>query len=822
MNHSRRTRRWALLAACTAAALAVGGVTAAPAVGAAPAASAQAAAPAQPTAGDEVTAADGDRLPITAVNPPSRLAGMVAVYTPAFGSTTRTNQFGGEAVLRPADDGTWIVEQVCTVLAACADATWKPGDNAIPADGIVLSVSPGGTPNVRARLRDHVRVGDALRIGPVISRTATTTLDATDPTAENNPPGVDGTGVCYPGCRGAEQLVRYTPASGRATTGTNDFGFEVTVQDGVVTGAGGNDREIPADGVVLSGHGSRGTWLQANAVVGATIAIDGTTLSATIDERTAIYGAEQALDDAAARIDAATASCPAFPADAAASAAGESSDLLAAARAAAEDGDAASAVDLATSARTVAELAAYRTAESRVAEGRATWVRPEETTPAAIEASLDRIDAAGFNMIFLETIYQGYTIFLSDAAAAAGIAPQRPSMVGFDPLQVWIDGARERGIEVHPWIHTFFVGSDQTGGVGPILSVHPEWAAIQRKDVGREGLHPSVAEPGYYFLDAAIPEARAYVQSLLTELMTEYDIDGVHLDYIRYPVSLPWDTAGYSYSDASRAAFADAHGVDPYTLTPDSPEWQTWIDWRIANVTSFVGEVRELQERIAPEVALSAAVFADPVDGLDKKFQNWGDWVDRGYVDVLTGMSFGTSGTSVARDTEAMRERVGEFEYLYTATYGPFRGSTPATVLEQVRAVNAAGSDGTGLFAYNQLSDEQAAALTEGAHRVDAVAPHADPAGAATIGLTSFRDSVDAAVAGDCLAAGTAGKLEHRLEKALAAIDGGKLDKAARELDRATGLLGSPDEAGAAAWAERAERDLAMYARWIGTALKAG
>ncbi len=810
-----------MIAACAAAALAIGGLTTGPSIGDAPAAAATAA-PATPIAGDEVTAADGARLPIAAVNPPSRLAGMVAVYTPAFGATTRTNPYGGEAVLRPGADGTWVVERVCTVLAACADPTWTPGDNAIPADGIVLSVSPGGTPDVRAWLRDHVRAGDALRIGPVISRTATTTLDATDPTAETNPPGVDGTGACYPGCRGAEQLVQYTPASGRATTGTNDFGFEVTVQGDVVTGAGGNNREIPADGFVLSGHGSRGTWLQTNAVVGATIEIDGSTVSATVDERTAIFGADRALAEATGRIDAAVDSCLAFPADAADDAAAESATLLGDARTAAESGDAASAVELATSARAAAELAAYRTAESRVAEGRATWVRPEETTPEGIERSLDRIDAAGFNMIFLETIYQGYTIFPSDAATAAGVARQRPSMVGFDPLQVWIDGARERGIEVHPWIHTFFVGSDQTGGVGPVLSVHPEWAAIQRKDVGKDGLHPSIAEPGYYFLDAAIPEARAYVQSLLAELMTDYDIDGVHLDYIRYPVSLPWETAGYSYSDFSRDAFADAHGADPYTLTPDSPLWKTWIDWRIANVTSFVGEVRELQQEIAPDLALSAAVFADPVDGLDKKFQNWGDWVDRGYVDVLTGMSFGTSGTSVARDTGVMRERVGESEYLYTATYGPFRGSTPTTVLEQIRAVNAAGSDGTGLFAYNQLSDEQATALTEGAHRTKAMAPHSDPMAAAALGLGSLRMSLDAAVAGDCVTPDTADKLAHRLDKALHAIDGGDADKVARELGRAAALLGSAAGSGAAAWAERADRDLAMYSRWIGTAAKVG
>ena len=291
----------------------------------------------------------------------------------------------------------------------------------------------------------------------------------------------------------------------------------------------------------------------------------------------------------------------------------------------------------------------------------------------------------------------------------------------------------------------------------------------------------------------------------------------MHLDYIRYPVSQPWETAGYSYSDYSRQAFAAEHGVDPYTLTPADAAWKTWTEWRIENVTSFVGGIRAMQQELAPDVALSAAVFADPVDGLDKKFQNWADWVDRGYVDLLTGMSFGTSATSVARDTEVMRERVGENEYLYTATYGPFRGSTPATMLDQIRAVSDAGSDGVGLFAWNQLSAGQAEALAEGAHRVQAVAPHADPVRAATVGITALRDQVQDATTG-CLDAEAASRVEHRLDKALAALDHDQLAKAMRELQQASDSFGTPSTEGAVAFADRALRDLDMFGRWVDTA----
>ncbi|MYL60264.1 beta-N-acetylhexosaminidase, partial [Virgibacillus halodenitrificans] len=70
--------------------------------------------------------------------------------------------------------------------------------------------------------------------------------------------------------RGADQLIQYTPEHGK-TTGTNIYGYEVTVVDGKVVERGGNNSEIPANGYVLSIHGS--DWLMENAVLGAEVEI---------------------------------------------------------------------------------------------------------------------------------------------------------------------------------------------------------------------------------------------------------------------------------------------------------------------------------------------------------------------------------------------------------------------------------------------------------------------------------------------------------------------------------------------------------------------
>ncbi|WP_147252512.1 glycoside hydrolase family 10 protein [Micromonospora endolithica] len=757
-----------------------------------------------------VVTADGDTAVIDAIDPSSRTAGMLALYTPDAGAETRTNAFGGEAVLRALGGGSYEVLSVCTVLDSCP----KPGNNAIPADGAVLSASPpeAGGVDDRRFLRDQLRAGDRVELRNLLIRRASGTLDATDPTAASHPGGVDpATGQCFPGCRGAEQLIAYTPAAGRPTTGTNDYGFEVTVTDGRVTARGGGNSAIPAGGFVLSGHGSRGSWLEGNAPLGAKVTLDGATVTVEVDAESWLLGAERAADAARGTKDAALASCLAIDPKAVDAALAEADTLLTRARdlAATEPERAA---ELARDATRRAEVAGYRTRESREVEGRGLWVRPIETSPEQIRASIDRIAAAGFNTVFLETVWGGYTIYPSAVAENAGIPAQRPEMRGFDPLKVWIDEAHARGIELHAWTHTFFVGIESGGG--PVLRAHPDWAAVEREDVGKTGPQPSRMEPGYFWVDPAIPAVRSHVLATYAEILRGYDVDGLHLDYIRYPVSLPYG-ADFSYSAYSRQAFTAAHGVDPYTLTPDSPQWPTWNAWRERQVTTFVDAVRTLQRDVAAEKKLSAAVFADPTDGLGKKFQNWGAWVDAGTLDFLTGMSFGTSAGSVGQDTAVMRERVGDVP-LYTATYGPLRGSSPDLMLDQVQAVNDADSDGAALFAYNQLNARQQEALREGSFRNRSVVPHADHRAAALAGVTALRETLRRATA--CAPVARTAEVRARLVAAERLLRPGRpaaaVDAAARQLDKAATAAAGWGSAVQPDFARRTVRDLRMYARW--------
>lgn len=763
-----------------------------------------------------VVAADGTVATLDAIDPASRTAGLLALYTPSFGDTTQTNQYGAEAVLAATDDPqVYEVTYVCTVWEYFAGECQRPGDNPIPDDGAVLSAAPGGDPDVRAFIRDHVAVGDRIQVIIPISRTATTDIDAIDPTAATNPPGVDpGTGECYPGCRGANQLVVYSDAHGE-TTGTNQYGYEVTVVDGRIVGVGGNDRQIPDGGYVISGHGTEASWLQANTIVGALVEIDPQTMTVTvtIDATAYLFTAEQAIQRAETAITAAADNCLDVPYDEAEQSLNEAEQILADAQTALDSGAEQTAVDLAADATAAAERAWTLSRRSVPVEGRGIWVRPTETTTDGIAATLDRLQRAGINHVYLETFWNGATIFPSDAATDAGVIAQMPLFAdaGIDALAVWIEQAHARDIEVHAWVEDFFVGNDASVGVGPILSVHPDWAAVEYEDVEAVAAdgepRPSSREPGYYFLDPAIPAARQYLLSVYAEMLSDYDIDGINLDYIRYPVSLPLESS-FSYSDYSRAAFAEVSGVDPYTLTPDDAEWVEWVEWRQDNITSFVGEVRGLIDRIDPNATLSAAVFPDPFDSSIRKLQDWAAWADNGWLDVLNGMSFGRSADDVAADTAAMRRAVGDQALIYTGIYSPFLGLPPQTLVEQVEAVRAAGGHGVALFSELQLTDAQVDALAHGPFRRPALAPHSQPVDAVLTGVSDLRDRLDEHYA-DCLDRKTVRRTDRtlqRIERLLADPNRGRVVAAGRQLGSAADRIDTGTD-----WGVHLVTDLQRY-----------
>ena len=145
---------------------------------------------------------------------------------------------------------------------------------------------------------------------------------------------------------------------------------------------------------------------------------------------------------------------------------------------------------------------------------------------------LDQLQQNGINTVFLQTRTRAAVIYPSEIepwdVALTGEYDKSP---GYDPLQFAIEECHARGMECHAWIVTV-----------PALKVQ------QSKAMGRRALtktHPQLLykKNGTYYLDPALPGTANYLERLCHEITSRYDIDGIHLDYIRYPENTDKDRA---------------------------------------------------------------------------------------------------------------------------------------------------------------------------------------------------------------------------------------------------------------------------------------
>lgn len=277
------------------------------------------------------------------------------------------------------------------------------------------------------------------------------------------------------------------------------------------------------------------------------------------------------------------------------------------------------------------------------AEIRAIWLDRGTIVRAGNEQELskifDKLAQSGINTVFFEVVNAGYPIYPSQ------VAPQQnPLIQGWDPLAVAVKLAHARGMELHAWVWTFAAGNQRHNELlninrdypGPVLAAHPDWANYDQQ--GR--LIPvNQTKP---FFDPANPEVREYLLKLYKEIVTRYNVDGLQLDYIRYPFQDPAAGRTYGYGKAAREQFQKITGVDPINITPDQVQlWQQWTAFRTQQVSSFVAEVSQMLRRTRKSLILSVAVFPLPeAERIQKLQQNWEVWARRGDIDLIIPMTY--------------------------------------------------------------------------------------------------------------------------------------------------------------------------------------
>lgn len=253
------------------------------------------------------------------------------------------------------------------------------------------------------------------------------------------------------------------------------------------------------------------------------------------------------------------------------------------------------------------------------------WPKTQATSTATIERQkreltdiLDKLKAAHINTVLLQTRVRGNLIYPSGietwSEAISGKAGRAP---GYDPLAFAIEECHKRGMEIHAWMVAIPLGSTQ---------VHKE---LGGRSIVKQ--RPGICKKfrDNWYLNPGHPETKHYLASLVNELVSRYDVDGVHLDYIRYP--------------------------DRPKRFPDTAEFRkygqgkTLAQWRRDNITEIVRTVHREVKHLKPWVKVSSAPLGKYRDtnrypagwnGYHDVYQEAQIWLKEGIQDIIFPMLY--------------------------------------------------------------------------------------------------------------------------------------------------------------------------------------
>jgi uncharacterized lipoprotein YddW (UPF0748 family) len=359
------------------------------------------------------------------------------------------------------------------------------------------------------------------------------------------------------------------------------------------------------------------------------------------------------------------------------------------------------------------------------AEVRALWVKSASLeTPAGVSAMVKAARAGAFNTLLVQVRGRGDAYFSSQLEPRAAALSSQPE--SFDPLALTLDLAHAAGIRVHAWIDVGLVSSavQLPSSRAHVVNRHPEWLMVPRalaRDLALIDARSQTyldklvrwtraqSEVEGLYMTPVSEDAAAATVAVVADIAARYPVDGVHLDYIRYP------SDEFDYSLGSLQAFKafvlgrlDAAAAEraQREVGHDLVGWpeafpDRWRAFRRERLTALVTRIRDSVKARRPEVIVSAAVAPDAADASRRRLQDWAEWIQHGLLDVVCPMAYTTDPAAFAAQVTAARQSAGERPIW--AGIGAYRLSLRDTV-ENIRVARDLGAAGVVLFSYDALT----------------------------------------------------------------------------------------------------------------------
>lgn len=388
-------------------------------------------------------------------------------------------------------------------------------------------------------------------------------------------------------------------------------------------------------------------------------------------------------------------------------------------------------------------------------EYRAFWVDTFNTllnNHADVAAVVNNAKSAKANAIFVQVRRRGDSWYLDSLEPLGDRTPIQP---GFDPLRDVIETAHAEGIEVHAFVimsavwgrapnlfppesprHVFNLHGGYNPSTNTITQGPDNWLT---RTLLPDGTTPGITYQGHRFgsdfwVDFGHPDAAKYTVDVVMHLVRNYDVDGLHLDRIRYPelsvaagqpAQTPANGANVGYNATSVERFQRVNNIAAGS-PPPAPGNAQWSQWRRDQVTNVVRRVYLEALAVKPRLKVSAALIAfggvgsteaawNSAEAYWRVYQDWRAWTQEGIIDVAIPMVY------KAEHTAGVRPQYDQWDawlrgHLYNRAgmmgQGAANNSVEGTLLQARRTLTPAAGPTTlsGIIFYSMATSNIAVA----------------------------------------------------------------------------------------------------------------
>jgi len=366
------------------------------------------------------------------------------------------------------------------------------------------------------------------------------------------------------------------------------------------------------------------------------------------------------------------------------------------------------ALELASQARQQLLQAYARCQPAREGEFRAGWCHSGYGVVGLTwDESIRHLKENGFNAIVVNAMRAGIADYQSDLLPVR----DRVAKEG-DQIALAVAAGKKYGVKVHVW------------KVNWNLSGAPEEFVDRMRAEGRLQRTRTSSETNW--LCPSNPANFQLERDSMLEVVRKYDVDGIHLDYIRY------ENQDNCYCDGCRQRFEERAGVKvadwPRDVIEGGSHFAAYQEFRRFNITRLVKTVSEEAHRIKPWIKVSAAVFSDWPQCREEVGQDWGYWVQEGYLDFVCPMDYSASDAEFRTRVQVQRDAVGARIPFYPGVGASAPGLPLGQVIDQIGIARAEGADGFILFEYQGgVAADYIPGLGKGVTRGTTYVPHDAP-----------------------------------------------------------------------------------------------